>query len=78
MKSFVFLLVLVAVVISTKTFYPEISITGESGLRLGLVGKFSSLVAVNAIHTHFHLGPIRRKICNLSKLQTNMKFMPRD
>lgn len=51
MKSFVFLLVLVAVVISTKTFYPEISITGESGLRLGLVGKFSSLVAVNAIHT---------------------------
>ncbi|XP_052718775.1 beta-1,3-glucan-binding protein-like [Crassostrea angulata] len=39
MNSCVFLLVLVAGVVSTKTFYPEISITGESGLRLGLVDE---------------------------------------
>lgn len=55
MKSSIFLLALVAGVVSDKTFYPEISITGESGLRLGLVGKFSPLFVVNAIHTHFHL-----------------------
>lgn len=56
MNSCVFLLVLVAGVVSTKTFYPEISITGESGLRLGLVGKLLSLFVVNAIHIHFHKG----------------------
>lgn len=54
MNSCVFLLVLVAGVVSTKTFYPEISITGESGLRLGLVGKLLSLFVVNANHIHFH------------------------
>lgn len=61
MNSCVFLLVLVAGVVSTKTFYPEISITGESGLRLGLVGKLLSLFVVNAIHIHFHLGPVGEK-----------------
>lgn len=78
MNSCVFLLVLVAGVVSTKTFYPEISITGESGLRLGLVGKLLSLFVVNAIHIHFYIGPIRWKIWNLSKLQTNVKFISRD
>lgn len=53
MNSCVFLLVLVAGVVSTKTFYPEISITGESGLRLGLVGKLLSLFVVNIMQFIF-------------------------
>ncbi|XP_061167088.1 beta-1,3-glucan-binding protein-like [Saccostrea echinata] len=37
MRCAVCLLFLVSVVVTSKSFYPEVTITGESGLRLGLV-----------------------------------------